>query len=115
MNTKDLSQQLADDENWNGPLMEFVDDFRRLPSADMIAAPADTGSERLDALVAATVELLCDEAGLETPTWAQEAGSVQEPWLVSGIESLRGLAFAESPAPFRRRRIFVLGNFLSRA
>ena len=59
--------------------------------------------------------LLCDEAGLETPTWAQEAGSVQEPWLVSGIESLRGLAFAESPAPFRRRRIFVLGNFLSRA
>jgi hypothetical protein len=115
MNTKDLSLLLNVEESWCTPLMEFVDGFRRQPSAELVAAPASTGSGRLDALVAATVEILCDEAGLEKPTWAQEAGPVQEPWLVSGVESLRGLAFAESPAPYRRRRIFVLGNFLSRA
>lgn len=115
MNTRELSEHLADTENWNGPLMEFVDDFRRHPSIDRIREPVNTGSDRLDALVAATVELLCDEAKVEKPAWARDAGAVESPWLVSGVESLRGLAFAESPAPFRRRRIFVLGNFLSRA
>ncbi len=115
MTTSELSVQLAAAGSWAGPLMEFVDDFRRHPSTEEIAAPVDTGDERLDALVAATVELLCDETRLDKPAWTDEVGAVDSPWLVSGIESLRGLAFAESPAPFRRRRIFVLGNFLARA
>ena len=100
MNTKDLSQQLADGENWNGPLMEFVDDFRRLPSADMIAAPADTGSERLDALVAATVELLCDEAGLDV-TARLRHGDGQARRSLGDAERLRDLRFAWNGLPWR--------------
>ncbi|MCB1155360.1 hypothetical protein KDL45_17000 [bacterium] len=95
--------------------MEFVDDFRRAPRTTSINEAIDCGKARLDALVAATVEKLCQEAGIEPPTWTSEIGPIDEPWLVSGIESLRGLAFAESPVPFRRRRIFVLANFLQRA
>jgi hypothetical protein len=30
------------------------------------------------------------------------------------VESLKATALVESPAPFRKRNIFVLGNFLSR-
>lgn len=115
LTTASLSEKLADETGWAGPLMEFVDDFRRRPSAEAIAAPVDTGDPRIDALAAATVERLCDETGLAKPAWTGEVGPVDRPWLVSGVESLRGLAYAESPAPFRRRRIFVLANFLSRA
>ncbi|NCO37375.1 MAG: hypothetical protein COZ06_23865 [Armatimonadetes bacterium CG_4_10_14_3_um_filter_66_18] len=38
-----------------------------------------------------------------------------EPWFVSGIENLKATALVESPTHFRKRRIFVLGNFLERA
>lgn len=115
MTIRELSQMLAGSEHWAGPLMEFVDDFRRDPQAESVAEPVRSGTQRLDALVAATIEQLCSEANMPSPEWTVQVKSVDKPWLVSGIESLRGLAFAESPAPFRSRRIFVLGNFLNRA
>jgi hypothetical protein len=34
---------------------------------------------------------------------------------VSGVENLKAMALVESPAWFRRRNVFVLGNFLNRA
>jgi hypothetical protein len=34
---------------------------------------------------------------------------------VAGRESLKAMALVESPVWFRRRNIFVLGNFLDRA
>jgi hypothetical protein len=37
------------------------------------------------------------------------------PWFVAGVENLKATALVESPLPFRRNNVFVLGNFLSRA
>lgn len=41
--------------------------------------------------------------------------TLPEPWFVAGVENLKATALVESPLPFRRNNIFVLGNFLSRA
>jgi hypothetical protein len=38
----------------------------------------------------------------------------KDPWFVSGMENLKAITLVESPLHFRRRKIFVLGNFLSR-
>ena len=42
-------------------------------------------------------------------------GALATPWFVAGVENLKALALVESPTHFRKRNIFVLGNFLSRA
>lgn len=103
-------------EHWLVPLMDFVDAFRRHPDQQAVAEPMAPGADpRLDALLAAVVESLCAEAGLDAPSWVDEVGPSPRPWFVSGLESLKAIALAESPLPFRRRRIFVLENFLSRA
>jgi hypothetical protein len=68
----------------------------------------------MDALVAATVESLCDELGLDTPEWLEQIPESKEPWFVSGIERLKAIAIVQSPLRFRMRKIFVLENFLSR-
>ena len=69
---------------------------------------------RFDALLASTIEYLCDEMRLEAPAWVWAVPSLKEPWFLSGMESLKAIAIVESPVFFRRRKIFVLENFLYR-
>jgi hypothetical protein len=83
-------------------LMEFVDDFRRSKDLSFLREPFVLSDERLDALAAATAEKLCLEAGLEPPEWLERVPACRTPWFVSGVESLKAIAF-------------VLGNFLARA
>jgi hypothetical protein len=52
--------------------------------------------------------------GLETPAWLDSVPPCQIPWFVSGLENLKAIALAESPLPFRWRKIFVTEGFLSR-
>lgn len=96
-------------------LMNFVDDFRRQPTSQAVAEPCALGDERIAALVASTVEQLCDDAGLPAPTWTADVPACGRPFFVSGLENLKAIALAESPLRFRRRKIFVLANFLQRA
>ena len=105
---------LESGENWLIPFMEFVDDFRRTKDPGLIEKPFELSDERVDSLLASTIEYLCDELGMQTPDWVWEVPSCKEPWFVSGVENLKAIAIAESPAYFRRRKIFVLENFLSR-
>ena len=103
-------------DSWAGAVFDFVDAFRRGPGAPMVeAAPSPDIDPRLAALAAAVVETLCSEHGVRVPWWCAGAASLPEPWFVSGMESLKASALLESPAPFRRRNVFVLGNFLERA
>jgi hypothetical protein len=51
---------------------------------------------------------------LEAPAWVWAVPSLKEPWFLSGMESLKAIAIVESPVFFRRRKIFVLENFLYR-
>jgi transcriptional regulator with XRE-family HTH domain len=100
---------------WKPALFEFVDAFRRGPDPQMISQPpAPELPARLQALWASVVESLCDEQRVSVPLWCGGIGPLRDPWFVSGIEDLKASALVESPARFRKRSIFVLGNFLDR-
>ena len=105
---------LENGKDWRIPLMEFVDDFRRTKDPCLIERPFSLGDEKTDSLLASTVEYLCDELGIETPEWTWEVPSCKEPFFVAGYENLKALSIAQSPVFFRRRKIFVLENFLWR-
>ena len=105
---------LESGDHWLIPFMEFVDDLRRTQDRHMIEESIELQNERFDSLLASTVEYLCDEIGIENPDWTWDIPACKVPWFVSGYENLKAIAIAESPAFFRRRKIFVLENFLSR-
>lgn len=104
----------SDPAHWRVWLMDFVDDFRYYKSAQMIAEPFDLDSEQIDALLASTVEYLCDELKIETPEWLEKIPAASEPYFVAGLENLKATAIVESPLRFRIRKVFVTENFLSR-
>ena len=96
--------------------MDFVDEFRRRPDANMVChPPAPELDEKLRGLLAGTVEVLCEERGMRCPGWCCATAVLCEAWFVAGTENLKALALVESPVHFRKRRIFVLANFLERA
>ncbi|MEK9146145.1 MAG: helix-turn-helix transcriptional regulator [Elusimicrobiota bacterium] len=101
---------------WKSALFEFVEAFRREPGPRLIPEPPSRKlPAKLQALWACVVESLCHEQGVEIPLWCGGIGTLREPWFVSGVENLKASALVESPAWFRKRNIFVLGNFLDRA
>jgi len=102
-------------KDWVVALMDFVDDFRFYRNPDALMDRFPLSDEKLDAMLASTAEYLCGETGLEPPQWVEDVPVVSQPWFVSGLESLKAIALVESPVQFRRRKIFVLENFLSRA
>ncbi len=95
--------------------MDFVDEFQYTRDARVLAEPFPLGDERLDALLASTVEYLCDEQQISAPPWLASVPACRLPWFVAGVENLKAIALAESPLRFRIRKIFVLANFLDRA
>ena len=105
---------LNEPENWQIPFMDFVDDFRRYRDVSTIETAFQSGNEKFDALLASTVEYLCNEQGIIVPNWILSIPACDKPWFVSGIENLKAIALVESPLEFRIRKIFVLENFLFR-
>jgi len=105
---------LRDEPHWAVALMDFVDDFRRSRDPSAVSEPPPLTHVKWDSLLAATVESLCEQAGMEPPPWVWDTPPCGDPWFVSGMESLKAIALVESPLPFRLRKIFVLENFLSR-
>jgi hypothetical protein len=100
---------------WRIPLMDFVDDFRQQPNLLSLQEPFSLGDPPLDALLASTAESLCREQNISPPPWLESVPASPKAWFVSGFDSLRAIALAETPLDFRVRKIFVLENFLSRA
>ncbi|MDM8548620.1 hypothetical protein QUF72_01030 [Desulfobacterales bacterium HSG2] len=112
---KEIKQKIKQDtENWLIPFMDFVDEFRRHKDPSLVREPFENGDERFDAILASMVECLCDELELEIPDWVWNVPSCGEPWFVSEMENLKAISIVESPVWFRRRKIFVLENFLDR-
>lgn len=103
-------------DSWKIHLFDLVDRFRADPAPALVRTPPATGLEpRLAALLASTADTLCAEQGWDPPGWSAGAGPLPRPWFVSGVENLKASALLEAPARFRRRNVFVLSNFLSRA
>jgi hypothetical protein len=68
-----------------------------------------------DAYVAAVAEHLANIYALPVPRWTEEQGNdLHQPFFAGGLDSLRGVLFAESPTAFRKRLLFVSKNALSR-
>ncbi|MBI2068122.1 MAG: helix-turn-helix domain-containing protein [Deltaproteobacteria bacterium] len=103
------------EESWRGWIPQFVDTFRKKRDPRYIEEmPASKTAPKIKALLASTVEALCAELELPPPDWIEMVVPLTEPWFVSGVESLKASALVESPVFFRKRNIFVLGNFLDR-
>ncbi len=115
MTLRELEQMMtANPAHWQIPLMDFVDEFRRMKSPASLQEPLGGQDERFDALLASTIEYLCAEQGVSIPAWVWQVPACRDPWFVSGVENLKATALVESPVYFRRRKIFVLENFLDR-
>ncbi|MBN1576770.1 MAG: hypothetical protein JW913_09475 [Chitinispirillaceae bacterium] len=109
--TKNL--MLQNREYWQIPFMDFVDAFRRNKDVPQLQ-PISQNHEQFDALIASAIEYLCNESHYPPPDWVYNIPACREPWFVAGVESLKAIAIVESPVWFRRRKIFVLENFLKR-
>jgi hypothetical protein len=99
---------------WKLFLFDFVDNFRYSKDFRAISDPFELDDNKFDALLASTAESICKEINLEIPDWISEVPACDEPFFVSGFESLKAAAIVQSPLPFRLRKVFVMENFLSR-
>jgi hypothetical protein len=104
-----------DPDHWALYLMDFVDDFRHYKDLSALATPFSRMDDRWAALLASTAEQLCRELMIDPPSWLESVPACRDPWFVAGLENLKAIALAESPAPFRLRKIFVTERFLDRA
>ena len=110
-----IKQDMIGNPEWQEVyFMDFVFDFRRYRDTSFLQEPFTLDNERIDALLASTVEYLCDEIGLEIPEWIEEVPGCKDPWFVSENENMKAIAIVESPLRFRMRKIFVLEDFLRR-
>jgi hypothetical protein len=57
--------------------------------------------------IAAMVELACEQRGVAMPSWTRAVVPLAEPAFGSALLSLRLHLLTHSPAPFRRRNIFI--------
>ncbi len=111
---KTKEKMMADPLWWKIALMDFVDDFRRHRDVKAIGEPFELSDPEKDAVLASVAETLCDEADIVAPEWLNDVPACFEPYFVSGIENLKATALVQSPARFRRRKVFVHSDFLSR-
>ncbi len=99
------------------PFFDAVDEVRRSRRFDALKRLYSRSRRTRERalLLNATACSLAAELGDAPPWWAVRPLVLPEPWFVSGMENLKASALIESPLPFRRNNVFVLGNFLSRA
>ena len=70
-------------------------------------APQAELSPLLANYVAAMSEMACSQRGLPAPAWTRKIEALAEPVFGSALPSLRLYLLTHSPAPFRRRNIFI--------
>ena len=75
--------------------------------AAAVATPPPRLSDFHANYVAAMVEQLCAAAGVDAPPWTREIAPLARPVFGSELTSLRLHLLAHSPAPYRRRNLFI--------
>jgi hypothetical protein len=110
---------LADEDDFDRALREFLDHFYRADGAERaraIAARPPLVDPLRDAYIAAAAEHLARRWKLPLPSWTDDHGfALNRPYFSGGLESLKAILTAESPTAFRRRLLFVSANALDRA
>lgn len=114
---RSLSRRISyNDAEWKLELFNFVDEFRNKKDFRLIEqAPVSTCDLKYQALFASVAESLCDEIKIPVPRWTEIIMPLGKPWFLAGVENLKPMAIVESPIHFKKRNIFVLENFLTRA
>jgi hypothetical protein len=80
----------------------------------IVAEPVLTGDERFDALMAAAAEFLAARFGCPGPLWTVAVDRfLDRAWWISDLPSARAFAMVWTPAPFRRRGIYLDRHDLS--
>ena len=105
------------EQGFDVAIREFLDTFYSDPErrSEVISQQPDKIDPLRDAYVAAVAEHLANVYSLQVPRWTEEHGNdLHQPFFAGGLDSLRGVLFAESPTAFRKRLIFVSKNALSR-
>ena len=74
---------------------------------DAVASPPAGLTPYLANYVAAMVEVACAQRGVAPPAWTRSIAPLAEPVFGSALQSLRLYLLTHSPAPFRRRNIFI--------
>lgn len=74
---------------------------------DAVAAPPTGLSTYFANYVAAMVEYACAQHDVAPPAWTRMIAPLAEPVFGSALDSLRLHLLTHSPAPFRRRNIFI--------
>lgn len=100
---------------------DFLEDWTYIPDARTVLAtaepsPSDPKHLRWAALLAATVEALCDRDGLPVPTWTRRAlYRLPEPWyLYRGTGRMREWLRESTPRTFASRNIWSGDRLLRR-
>jgi hypothetical protein len=89
-------------------LNALLSKFSAAELRDAVAArPEIELSPFLANYVVAMVELACAKRGIPTPAWTGRVPPLDEPAFGSALGSLRMHLLTHSPAPFRRRNIFI--------
>ena len=105
-------------EGFDARLREFLDTFYTATESGrgeaLAVEPVPVGRIH-DAYLAAVAEHLAQRFGLAVPDWTDAPRRfLVAPFFAGGLESLKAILIAESPAAFRRRLIFVIADALSR-
>jgi Protein of unknown function (DUF1778) len=83
----------------------------RLTAAELADAVADGMPQNLAPplanTIAAMVEMACARRAIPVPAWTHDIAPLAQPLFGSTLQSLRLHLLTHSPAPFRRRNIFI--------
>ena len=106
-----LLARLARQSNQRLVLAEINSLMIRLSGKELAVAVASPPPlalpPHLENQVAAMVEYGCALSGIEPPSWTHSVVPLEQPVFGSELESVRLYLLAHSPAPFRRRNIFI--------
>ena len=81
---------------------------------EAVASPPARLKPFLANYVAAMTEVACARSGVAPPSWVRMTEPLTEPAFGSELMSLRLYLLTHSPAPFRRRNIFIDASVGSR-
>ncbi|MBY0398700.1 DUF1778 domain-containing protein [Myxococcota bacterium] len=107
---QDLLDRLEGEELDRFALAELADLLASLEPAELagsLETPPAAASSLVRNYLAAMVEQACAASDVRAPAWTRMVEPLERPWFGSQLQSLRLHLLRSSPAPFRRRNIFI--------
>lgn len=106
-----LAAACAEEAGARFALAEMNTFLSALGASELQAAVASPPQSRLSAFhtnyIAAMVEYVCAQRGIEPPAWTDAIAPLVEPVFGTQLASLRLHLLTHAPPPFRRRNIFI--------